>query len=358
MNLFKALFFAMLLGSVLLGSVSLSQAEPLGTAITYQGELRQSGQPANGVYDFEVGLYSAASGGVPVDVLTLNDIAVDEGIFSVQLDFTAAPFEGEQAWLAIAVRPGDSSGGYTGLLPRQKLTAVPYALNAISVTMDAIDSAAIADGQVGSADVANNALTAQDLANNSVGAAELANNAVDSAAIVNGAVTSADVADDSLTAQDLASNSVGAAEIASNAVGTAEIIASQVQRRVAGTCASGTFLSGIAEDGEVICSVLPLGLTRTLDDTDFVGAYTSIAIRDSGLPVISYTDVSNTNLKLLDCSNVACSAGTARTLDSAGSVGLYTSIAIRDSGLPVISYYDSFNTNLKLYSCGDERCEN
>ena len=28
-------------------------AEPLGTAITYQGELRQSGQPAKGSFDFE-----------------------------------------------------------------------------------------------------------------------------------------------------------------------------------------------------------------------------------------------------------------------------------------------------------------
>jgi len=74
--------------------------------------------------------------------------------------------------------------------------------------------------------------------------------------------------------------------------------------------------------------------------------------------VISYWDATNDDLKLFDCSNVACSSGSARTLDSAGSVGAFASIAIRDNGLPVISYWDVTNDDLKLYSCGDERCEN
>lgn len=51
--------FELLSGALLLGGISLSQAQPVGTAISYQGELRQSGQPADGLFDFEVGLYSS-----------------------------------------------------------------------------------------------------------------------------------------------------------------------------------------------------------------------------------------------------------------------------------------------------------
>ena len=74
--------------------------------------------------------------------------------------------------------------------------------------------------------------------------------------------------------------------------------------------------------------------------------------------MISYYDGTNGDLKLYDCSNAACSAGTARTLVSSGDFVGSTAIAIRDSGLPVISYFDDTNDGLKLFSCGDERCEN
>ncbi len=46
-------------------------AAPQGTAFTYQGELKQAGQPANGLFDFEVGLYLQGAGGAPVAVLQI-----------------------------------------------------------------------------------------------------------------------------------------------------------------------------------------------------------------------------------------------------------------------------------------------
>ena len=41
-----------------------------------------------------------------------------------------------------------------------------------------------------------------------------------------------------------------------------------------------------------------------------------------------------------------------------GAVGFVTSIAVADSGLPVVSYYDLTYSELKVFRCGDPRCQN
>lgn len=107
-----------------------SASTPLDDGITFQGKLNQAGDPANGPFDFQFTLYDAASGGNQVgDTLTLNDVPVTNGLFTVQLDFGNAAFQGEARWLAVAVRPGVSTAQYTLLNPRQMITAVPYALS-------------------------------------------------------------------------------------------------------------------------------------------------------------------------------------------------------------------------------------
>jgi hypothetical protein len=107
-------------------------ARPLAAAIsssfTYQGRLTESGVGADGVYDFTFGLYDDAVAGSPVGpLLTKDDVAVSAGVFTVQLDFGDV-FDGTDRWLEIGVRPGASGGAYTALIPRQPLTATPYAL--------------------------------------------------------------------------------------------------------------------------------------------------------------------------------------------------------------------------------------
>jgi predicted small secreted protein len=106
------------------------KAAPLGTGFTYQGRLTDGGIPANGAYDFEFELYDAASGGTTLGTLTVGNATVTDGLFTVQLNFGAEVFTGDARWLEIGVRPGDSSGAYTALSPRQALTAAPYALYA------------------------------------------------------------------------------------------------------------------------------------------------------------------------------------------------------------------------------------
>ncbi len=92
----------------------------------------------------------------------------------------------------------------------------------------------------------------------------------------------------------------------------------------------------------------------TVDSTGFVGRYTSITIGTDGLPIVSYIDVSNTDLKVVHCTNTSCS--TFDTPTAVDSVGEFTSITIGTDGLPVISYRDATNDNLKVAHCGNTSC--
>ncbi|MCF6262963.1 MAG: hypothetical protein L3J24_05175 [Xanthomonadales bacterium] len=129
------------------------------TSFTYQGELQVSNMPANGQYDLTFELFDADSGGLSVaGLVTLEDIIVTDGIFTTELDFGASAFAIGQLWMEISVRDGASIGGFQSLLPRQKLTATPYALHAEMVALDAIGSSEIADGSITGNDIASNSI--------------------------------------------------------------------------------------------------------------------------------------------------------------------------------------------------------
>jgi len=106
----------------------------LGTAFTYQGQLKKNGSPVNGNCDFQFSLWDAAGSGSPPtggnligSPQTKTGIAVINGLFTAQLDFGAGAFQGDARWLQIAVKcTGDVS--YNTLSPRQLLTPAPYAL--------------------------------------------------------------------------------------------------------------------------------------------------------------------------------------------------------------------------------------
>ena len=89
---------------------------PVPTAFTYQGRLETGGVPANGVYDFKFSLFDDGPVGVP-DVqigstLDVPNVSVANGLFTVTLDFLAAPFTGSARWLAIEAK-ADADGNYT-----------------------------------------------------------------------------------------------------------------------------------------------------------------------------------------------------------------------------------------------------
>jgi outer membrane lipoprotein-sorting protein len=96
-------------------------------SFTYQGKLAVSGTATNGAYDFRFRLYDAETGGAQQGTnATVDDVAVANGIFTVELDFGPGAIEVGQRWLEIEVRPGASSDAYNLLSPRQKITPAPY----------------------------------------------------------------------------------------------------------------------------------------------------------------------------------------------------------------------------------------
>jgi hypothetical protein len=123
----------------------------LGTAFTYQGRIETASTPVNGPYDIQARLYEDVDaivlvpGTVPI---TLNDVSVVNGLFSVNFDFGASVFEGEARFLELRVRPGSETGGFTLLSPLQRLAPVPQAIFANSAPWSGITGvpAQIADG--------------------------------------------------------------------------------------------------------------------------------------------------------------------------------------------------------------------
>ena len=101
----------------------------VGTGFTYQGRLTEGGSPASGDYDLRFWLYASSSGGSALGDVKVDAVPVDDGRFTVLLDFGGSAFAGEERWLEIGVRPA-GGGGYTTLSPRQALTPAPYAIYA------------------------------------------------------------------------------------------------------------------------------------------------------------------------------------------------------------------------------------
>jgi hypothetical protein len=111
----------------------------------------------------------------------------------------------------------------------------------------------------------------------------------------------------------------------------------------------------VAHCGNVICTA---GNTVTVVDAPgTVGRCTALAIGADGLPIISYYDGTNRDLKVAHCGDLACASGnTLTTVDAADTVGEYSSVAIGLDGLPVISYRDQTNLSLKVAHCGNAEC--
>ena len=136
--------------STLLAAASLTlsaYAQQSSTAFTYQGFLRDNGQPANGVYDLRFALYDSPSGGNQIGrIVLVEDVTVADGLFTVEVDFGAAPFNtGARRWIEIGVRPGNSQGGHSLLTPRIELTPVPYAIYAQNVANNAVSANQLAN---------------------------------------------------------------------------------------------------------------------------------------------------------------------------------------------------------------------
>jgi len=374
------------------------QAQSLGTAFTYQGELTEAGEPAFGLYDLQICLFDDASGATELACAPdFDDVLVQDGAFTLALDFGASPFVGEERWIELRIRPGAETGAFTVLSPRQLIRPAPEALR--SNVADAATTAASAPW-TGLTDVPGDFADGVDNDSGGTVTAVTAGTGLDG-----GTITEAGTI-------GIADGGVGAAQIAAGAVGSGQINPNEVQQRVTGMCAPGFYLRGINADGSVACSALlqqirqvslivpgvPQGRTPSIefgvdgnpiishwnysqgrlqvrhcnspscsgnvsntvvDATANVGSSTSLAIGVDGFPVISYHDSTNGTLKVAKCTDVACAdTATLSTVDpdATNVVGFWTSIDIGSDGLPVIAYHDETNGTLKVAKCVDAAC--
>jgi hypothetical protein len=111
-----------------------SEAAPMGTAWTYQGRLMDDNQPVDGIYDLECKLFDSSDpcAAQVGPTLSFENGEVLDGYITVHLDFGVGIFDGNERWLELGIRPGDSNDAndYVTLSPRQEVTPTPCALYA------------------------------------------------------------------------------------------------------------------------------------------------------------------------------------------------------------------------------------
>src|SRR2546427_3980927 len=120
--------FLLLIPLVVLLVSSIASAQT--TAFTYQGRLTDGGTAASGNYDLQFALFDVSNTQIG-STLTRANVAVVNGVFSVQLDFGAGAFPGANRFLEIGVR---NAGGasFTTLSPRQQITSASYGIRTLS----------------------------------------------------------------------------------------------------------------------------------------------------------------------------------------------------------------------------------
>ncbi len=109
----------------------LSSAATAQTAINYQGRLQQNEIPADGDFEMNFELHDTSDGSGTARGSITEDVTVSDGLFTVELDFDSASFDGDQLWLRIGVRE-DSGDLFTYVTPLQPLTPAPYAVFALN----------------------------------------------------------------------------------------------------------------------------------------------------------------------------------------------------------------------------------
>jgi len=123
-------FIKKLLVLMLIIYVSPTFAQVNISAFNYQGELIDTGTPANGEYDFLFTAFDAPVNGSQVSVFSANNIQVSNGLFAIpQVDFSLTEIvNNEELWMTIEIKKSsDPVSSFETLEENQKLQTVPYA---------------------------------------------------------------------------------------------------------------------------------------------------------------------------------------------------------------------------------------
>jgi hypothetical protein len=136
------------LGILLVGFGMSSQAvtaDGPGSAFTYQGMLSEQGSRANGSYDLQFRLVDAYTNGNYLSSPVIwSAVPVNNGLFTVALNFDTSLYDGSTHWLEIGVRTNGSQSQFALLQPLQPLNSVPQAFFANSAAMAGVASNVVA----------------------------------------------------------------------------------------------------------------------------------------------------------------------------------------------------------------------
>jgi len=333
----------------------------LRSEFTYQGRLKETGQPKNGLIDLRFDAFDVGTGGTRINALPtiLDAVPVTDGEFTVAVDLGLGVFSGRRVFLEIGVREdplGDATNpnGFTTLTPRQESTPTPYAQRALSVAASSVQGAEIADGSISAADVDTTSTTTglqrrltTDCTPGQAMIGASSNGVPTCRSTVSGIVTPF---------------SSGLSTTRDNATGvvTLSISSSSTQFQIEGRCMKDkAAVSGINPDGSVECIYLvPVGGTHVsvLDTDGVVGTHLSVA-RNDNFPAVAYYDATNSRLKYLRCSHQTCPPIIQPVVidDPSNDVGQFVSLT-RVGGRPAMAYYDASGDDLKLALCSNTEC--
>jgi len=116
----------------------------------------------------------------------------------------------------------------------------------------------------------------------------------------------------------------------------------------------GGVKAAIQECGNPTCSGSASPLVPVDDVTDAEQA--SLALDSGGAPVVAYYDGTKKDLKIARCGSLSCKAGVSvATPDSLGNVGKNAALVLDASDNPVVSYSDESTLDLKILHCGNLR---
>jgi Chaperone of endosialidase/Collagen triple helix repeat (20 copies) len=110
--------------------IATSAVAQTSTTFTYQGELSESGAPAEGMYEFQVRLLDSIGTQIGTTQTPIADLV--EGRFTIDLDFGAGAFTADYREIEISVRSVMTGGAFTTLTPNQPLTSTPVAQFALA----------------------------------------------------------------------------------------------------------------------------------------------------------------------------------------------------------------------------------
>jgi hypothetical protein len=326
--------------------------------MNYQGYLTNAaGVPINGTVQMVFSIYNVSSGGSPLWTET-HSVTVSQGVYSVILGEGTIP-NPINLLFDTTYYLGVRAGTDPEMTPRKILTSVGYAFQALNSEMLGGQKLSDLDTRYGQASPIQNPRS------NTI-------TTVDSGGNV-GRETSITIGTDGLPVISYLDWTNGDLKVAK--CGNASCSSGNTITTIDSGVGSNRTSITIGMDGMPVISYYDVtngdlkvakcgnascssgNTITTVDSGGDVGYYTSITIGTDGLPVISYWDFTNGDLKVAKCGNASCSSGnTITTIDSGGWVGLNTSIIIGTDSMPVISYYDGTNGDLKVVKCGNASC--